>query len=309
MDLVQLKYFVNVVELQSITRAASALHVAQPAISRQIRALEDELGVTLLYRYSRGVEATEAGVRLLERARVLLRLAAETRLSVQAATREVTGTVRVGFPPSVGASLIARVAAKFRLEYPMANVNLLEGYSVPLRDGLLSDNLDLAVLTDPRGNPLLRHTPLYRESLWAFYLSGARHPGRQSSGPLRLEDLRNVELIMPGPANRLRDTLDRAIQEIGLSLNVIVQSESLAVTRVLLMRGIGVHVSPYTALEQDIVSGNLDGRQIGDLWVTRVLVRRVDRPLTLAQQKFIETLENEVQALVKRSNGMILESE
>src|SRR5439155_21992618 len=98
LDLIQLKYFLRVAELRSFSKAADALHVAQPAITRQIRLLEEELGVALFHRHSRGSEPTEAGRLLEARAAALLRLAEQTRVDVVSRARAPTGTVRVGFP-------------------------------------------------------------------------------------------------------------------------------------------------------------------------------------------------------------------
>lgn len=304
MDLTQLKYFLKVVELRSMTKAAQALHIAQPAITRQIRQLEEELGVELLLRHSRGAEPTEAGLQLQAGAAAMLRLAAETRSTVQASSQQVVGTVRVGFPPSVGASLVAQAATTFRQAHPMADLVLDEGYSTQLRDALLSDRLDIAVLTDAPANPLLHQSPLYEESLWVFY-----HPGHKVAGSrkasLAVRSLRDLALIQPSPDNTLRRLLEHAARAEGFALNVIMQSESLAVTRGLLANAAGAHVSPYTALQDDLGAGTLEGRQIDGLWVTRSLARRVDRPMTLAQQKFIIALQDEVGALRSSAPDMI----
>lgn len=305
MDLVQLKYFLKVVELRSMTKAAQALHVAQPAITRQIRQLEEELGVELLHRHSRGAEPTEAGLQLQVGAQAMLRLASETRATVQATTQQVIGTVRVGFPPSVGAALVAQAAAAFRCAHPMAELILDEGYSARLRDALLSDRLDIAVLTDAPANPLLHQTPLYEESLWVFYPHGSTIPSQTRGENLPLRSLRDQALIQPGPDNTLRQLIEHAARTEGFVLNVVMQSESLAVTRGLLASSVGAHVSPYTALQVDLQAGALDGQQIEGMWVTRSLARRVDRPLTLAQQKFIGALQDQVGALKVSAPGMI----
>ncbi|WP_175202101.1 LysR family transcriptional regulator [Achromobacter insolitus] len=305
MDLVQLRYFLKVVELRSITKAAEALHIAQPAVTRQIRQLEEELGVQLLSRHSRGAEPTAAGLQLKAGAQAMLRLAQETRTNVQASADQVVGVIRIGFPPSVGAALIARSAATFRTQYPLTSVELHEGYSTALRDALLSDKLDIAVLTDATPNPLLEITPLYEECLWVFYKPGLiRLPGRKSAA-IPLEALREVPLVQPGPENTLRRLLERTAQNGGFNLTVVLQSESLSVIRSLLEYEAGAHVSPYTALEPELKAGSIEGRQIEGLWVTRSLARRVDRPMTTAQEKFMGTLRQRICELTALAAGML----
>src|SRR3546814_19561694 len=105
MDLRQLRTFLHVAELGSLGRAAERLRVAQPALGRQIRLLEEELGVPLFTRHGRGMAPTPAGRILLDRASALLRLVADTRAEVSAERDAVKGTVSLGVPPNVGAVL------------------------------------------------------------------------------------------------------------------------------------------------------------------------------------------------------------
>src|SRR3954468_11508887 len=138
MDLVQLKYFLRVAELRSFSKAADVLHVAQPAITRQIRLLEEELGVALFHRHSRGSEPTEAGQLLEIRAAELLRMADQTRVDVVSRAVVPTGTVRIGFPPSVGNLLLGSPVAAYHAKYPGVLISLVEGYNQVLQEWMLS---------------------------------------------------------------------------------------------------------------------------------------------------------------------------
>lgn len=127
MDLRALRYFLSVAQLGSITRAAQALNVAQPALSRQIRKLEEELGVTLLLRRPRGVELTPAGARLLERAEAVFRSLREAAEELRSDTMEGVGRISLGVPPAMGVMLVPELMRRFRAAQPRAALHVREG--------------------------------------------------------------------------------------------------------------------------------------------------------------------------------------
>ena len=116
MDIKQLRYFMGVLEAKSITKAAEQLYVAQPALGLQIRKLEEELGVELFVRHSRGVTATEAGILLSQHARVLLRQFARARQELLDFAKSPHGRVAIGLTPTGDAVLVAELAARCRTD-------------------------------------------------------------------------------------------------------------------------------------------------------------------------------------------------
>lgn len=303
MHLIQLRYFLKVAELRSFTKAAEALHIAQPAVTRQIQQLEEELGVQLLLRHSKGAEPTEAGLRLRAGAEAMLRLATETRAQVLASASDVVGDLRVGFPPSVGATVIASAAARFHTTYPAVRLRLGEQYSNALRDALLDDELDLAIITNPIDHPQLDLQHLYVESLWVIY--GPRLNSAFQGSEISLAQLANYPLIQLRHGNNISELIDSHARAQQLQFKVSVEAESLPVIKALLKAGSAVHVSPYTAYEQELRAGELAGKQLEGLHVTRCLARRIDRPRTLAQTAFVTTLLAEVNALAAASGGLV----
>ena len=119
MDLKQLRYFVHIAELGSFTRAASFLSVAQPALSRQIRALEVELRQTLFERNGRGIKLTEPGKRLLARSRGILQQVDNAREDMESARGAASGHLAIGLAPSVSRALTAPLVAAFRERFPV----------------------------------------------------------------------------------------------------------------------------------------------------------------------------------------------
>ncbi|WP_299795486.1 LysR family transcriptional regulator [Ramlibacter sp.] len=299
MDLTQLKYFLRVAELRSFSKAADALHVAQPAITRQIRLLEEELGVPLFHRHSRGSEPTEAG-RLLEvRAAALLRMADQTRIDVISRAQVPTGTVRIGFPPSVGNLLIGSTVARYRAHYPDVLVSLAEGYNQVLQEWMLSDRLDVAVMTEFHSHPLLESRLLFEEGLWLLGPAG----GEQRS--YAIADLRQLPLIQTSHHNSLRMLLEKAAAAHGFALNIVIQAEALDVIKQLVRRGVGYHVTPYSVVGGDADGGSFSGGPVQALSISRHLVWRTDRPRTVAISEMNRMLIEQLQIAASARGALI----
>lgn len=303
MDLIQLKYFCKVAELKNFTKASAALHVAQPAITRQIQMLEDELGLPLLFRHSRGAEPTEAGARLRNGAEAIFRLISQTRADVISSSATVCGSLRIGFPPSVGDLLVGSTVAAYRRQFPGVSLSLHEGYSHGLRDALLADKLDMAILTGDEPNPLLFTSRLFDEQLWLLEPPNAMPTS--TGRAFIFAEVAARELVQPSISNTMRQLLERNAAEQGLTLQVKVEAEALHVIKGLVRRGVGSHVSPYSAVSRDIESGEFKGGPLADLSVSRFLARRVDRPTSLALQKFHSILMEHLVEVAQRSGAAI----
>jgi LysR family nitrogen assimilation transcriptional regulator len=302
MDFAQLRYFERVATLRSVSKAARELRVSQPAITRQIRLLEDELGVALLTRHSRGVEPTEAGSRLSDGAQGILRLIEHTRDEVLAKAAAPTGSIAIGFPPSIGDLVIAATVASYRAQYPGVTIHLLEAYSDVLREWLLSAKIDVAVMTALEPNPLLSVEPLYEEDVW---LISSTPILKGSAKRVSLRSVLNRPLIQTNRANIMRQILERAAAATDVELNVIVEAEALTVIKQLVSRGLGSHVSLYSAVIRDAQRGDFYGAPIQDLSMSRVISYRVDRPVTRALLELIRMLRDELKRGAAVSGGCI----
>src|SRR4051812_1080242 len=136
MNLRQLKYFVGVVEAGNMTRAAEQFHVAQTALGMQIRQIEEDLGVALLVRHSRGVEPTKAGSLLHARALTILKLVEETRREVSACEREDSEAIRLGITPALMLTSGPEIVLTVREKHPQVLLSLIEGMSHVLIEAL-----------------------------------------------------------------------------------------------------------------------------------------------------------------------------
>ena len=166
MELRTLRYFVQVAEVESFSRAGERLRVAQPALSRQIRKLEHELGQRLFLRIGRRIELTEAGRLLLARAQALLQQAANLADEVRTATSDLTGTVRVGISPAVSELLAPIVLEGCGQDHPKLRIHFVEGFSRLIMEQLLNQELTLCLLHNPPAHAALSVHPIVLDSMY-----------------------------------------------------------------------------------------------------------------------------------------------
>lgn len=234
MNLNQLETFVHVAEHGSFSKAALVLGVAQPALSRQVRALETELHETLLLRNGRGVQLTEAGRRLLEHCQDILHLVARAKEDLQAQRHEPVGQITIAMPPTLARLHTLPLIQAFQAEMPRARLAIMEGFSVHLTEWLLTGRTDLALIYGPDALPALEILPLRRERICLL------SPKDQApAGPLSLEQLARLPLVMPQRGHTFRNLMESAAAMAGVQLNVVWEVSSVPAILDLVAAGIG----------------------------------------------------------------------
>jgi LysR family nitrogen assimilation transcriptional regulator len=241
MDLARLRYFVAVVEAGSFSRGAAALHMSQPALSRQVLLLEQEVGQALFVRTGRGAEATEAGLALLGHARAIAELTERARADMRDRHESPHGRVVIGLPPRVAHVLTADLVERFRARYPDAVICVVEGLSIRLREWLVAGSLDIAILFDPPASPQIQEETLAREPL---VLVGPQPLPRR----IRLADMAALPLVMPSGPNALRQLLERETRPRGLPLRIVAEVDSVQTMLSLVARSVSHTVLPQSAL-------------------------------------------------------------
>jgi len=275
MELRQLKYFVRVVELGSISRAALDLDLVQSALSQQISRLEGELSTRLLQRSPQGVTPTEAGVAFFREAQLTLRHADQ---AVRAAQQSrLSGTVTVGLAPTTAAVLGLPLMRAMRERYPDVRLHMLESLSGHLTTMLNARQLDLAVLFDSpiRASQNLQSArrwsvwPLLQEDL--FFIA-ARVPGRaRPNATIKMAQLQPERLILPTGPHGLRSTLDAAFARAGVTPQVVLEIDSLAMLMEAVDAGLGTTLQPWSAVARfDDAALRFDMARITDEQVQRV---------------------------------------
>ncbi|WP_374675623.1 LysR substrate-binding domain-containing protein [Ideonella sp.] len=252
MNLKQLEYFVTVAELGSFSKAAVALDIAQPALSRQVRALEVDLRETLLRRNGRGVSLTDAGRRLFEHSVGILNRVAQAREDMGAQRDEPVGRITLGMPPSIGRQLTLPLIDGFRRQLPKARVAIVEGLSSHITEWLASGRIELGLLYNPEPSPSLTIEPLLEEPLCLVSAAG---PAAAERGPVPLRTLSRYPLVMPERQHVIRRLVESQATLAGLTLDIASEVSSIAAIIDLVAAGYGHAVLHASAV---IASGRAD---------------------------------------------------
>lgn len=235
MEMREIRTFLCVAQLKSFTRAASQLHVAQPALSRQIQKLEDEFGVRLFERHARGVRLTDAGVVLQKRAETLIRDLGGLHDDVRGAGGAARETLTIAVPPVAGSILFPPFLAAIQTRLPHVAVHLLEGVSAALQAWILDERVDLAILHNAPPLPNLEVQPLVRERMVVV----GPQDGILGDRPCRLQDLQGLPLILPAHPHFNRLLIEQAATQHNLRLTIAIEVDGIGMTRELVARGFG----------------------------------------------------------------------
>lgn len=301
MDLKQLEYFVRVAELGSFTRAAIALDVAQPALSRQVRLLEVELRQNLLTRNGRGAVPTEAGKLLLAHGRGILHQVERAREELGRVRGSLAGRVAVGLPTSLARVLTVPLTRAFRQQMPDATISISEGLSVAMQESLVNGRLDIAVLYNAQPSAEIEIAPLLEEDL---VLVQARPPGLQEDpapGPISLMAVAQLPLVIPSRPNAIRMHVESEMASIGCRLKIALEIDGVSAILDLVADGAGSAVLSRNAVANSVRPSAFSVQTIHEpVLRTKVsLATSSLRPATLTQQATLALLRQTVEQIVK----------
>lgn len=258
MEIRQFQYFTAVVREGSFGRAARALHISQPALSKQVHALEMELGVELLIRGTDGVRPTEAGRRLTEMSDSLLDYLASIRDAVRAAPAQIVGNVSVGVSPSLLPVLADSLRQVFAAAHPAVRLQIIEASPMFLMDWIDLGRLDVGLFSrwPPFDeNDRLLYTDIGGDEVM-LVMSPALAPDDVST-PATAESLRAAPLALtPGYRNLVRRLFVDAVPE-----DLGVEIDSIHMIHSLVLRGQYASVLPRAFVADDIDAGNIVARK------------------------------------------------
>lgn len=269
MDFRQLRAFVSVADTGSVTRAAQLLHIVQPAVSRQLKLLEEDIGTSLFDRSRNGMELTPAGHTLLIYARRALNELDRARAEISPYQGEIGGIVTIGLLPSTCDVLSSPLVQMVGTAYPGIRVRIVTGYVGTLQGWLESGEVDLALIYHPKKSQAIRTQTLLEEDLWVVGLPADKlRPNR----PVPLAKLVNKRIVVPSSPHGLRSLVDHACAVNGLELKVVVETNALSVQKNLVLGGHGLTILPLIAVIKDVKQGLLSAAPIADPKITRTVV-------------------------------------
>jgi LysR family transcriptional regulator, nitrogen assimilation regulatory protein len=295
-NLKQLTYFVKIVEAQNMTRAAEALHIAQPALSQQISLLEDALGVKLLSRSSRGIQATPQGDLLYRHAKTILRQVDNTRILLSKKDGEVTGNVSVGMPSSTAKLLALRLMRLVKERHPSIVLEIVDVPSADLTSLVAHGRVDFSLVPDPQKPKNMDFLPLFREELYLMTCPGTI----AASGKVSLKKIAALPLILPSLPNTLRSRLEHAFLKRNLAVNLFGEASTSAILIPAVRAGLAATILPYSSAHEEIGNGHVQMHAIdGDFGRDVYLCTSNTLPVSPATSTVIALCHMALQELIE----------
>lgn len=298
MDTHRLKYFLRIAEERSITRAAALLGIAQPALSRQLQLLEDDLGVTLFTRTRRGVELTEAGERLrASTAGPVWQL----ELAVQYAgtpLARLDRTLRLGLPETTVDLLAAPLLTSLTTVFPEATFSVTVGSTDQLVEAMLKGAVDVALI-----NPVPDERVFYRELLAEqLFLIGGPETSLESTRAVAFADVVALPLVVPRSSSGVGVALQNAALRAKVTFSHRTTTDSVAVMKNVIEAGIAFGILPRSACSREIDDGRLRFASIADTALSQRIGVAATEQLDLPREvsvKIGDTIREEVTMLIK----------
>lgn len=295
----QLRYFVEIARCRSFSRAAEHLSVAQPALSQNIAALEDEFGARLFERHARGVDLSPPGERLFARAVQLLASFDALKDEVDGLDPRPSGPVRLVIAGALATLVVAPLLRAMAEGFPGIDLSISEGLSSECRIQLESGQAHLALMPSASELHGMESLPLFEER---FMLFGAYRAMRGLPKEMSFADVARLPLTAPDRAHDLRKVMERAAASSGVQLDVRYELNSPAMLVAVVKEGLAHAVLPHSACHEAMAAKSIAARAVTAPELTRIqaLVWPHDRTLSPAAAAVRDTLVRIVDDLVTR---------
>lgn len=272
LDPEQLRNFLHVLDVGTLSAASRRAHVTQPALSRQMKLLEEEVGVQLFDRTGRGMRPTLEGRRLELKARPLL--AELDNLAREFNNAPISGPLTLAVSPSLGMTWTAQVVKAFRKEYPLIDLRVVVTLSGSMGEAIWRGKFDLGLLHSPAASGGLMTADLWDEE--AYFLCLRSHPHAKASS-ITCQNVLKSPLILPSSQHGVRALLEKQASRLGQSVNLEMEIDSVQLGMELVSQGVGNMV--------------LTGRATSDIGARKLVAVPIRRPRLVrsAQLAAVET--------------------
>lgn len=287
-DIAELLTFIKVAETSSFSEAGDQLFVTQPAISKRVASLENSLGVKLFDRIGRQVQLTEAGIRLLPKARKMAEDLQDIKRSMTLQMQDVSGELRLSTSHHVGLHRLPKSLKRFQEDFPSAHLEIEFVQSEEAYQDVLKGRAELAVITlSNKENPLIESLPIWSDPLACVVSKD--HPLALSKN-LSLIELAQHACVLPNKNTFTRQIAEQAFGKQGLKPQVRMNTNNLETLAMLVNIGWGWSLLPSTLVDEKLAVLNLP-----DLNVERKLgvIHHKQRTLSRAAIAFIELLKSD----------------
>ena len=291
MELRQLEAFITVARRESFTRAAAELHLTQPAVTRQIAALEVELQALLFDRLGKRIQLTGAGETLLGYAEHILRLTDEAREALEELTAGRAGRIAIGAASTLATYVLPPLLTQFRQEHPGIELSLRTGLSARVRELVLSGVVDIGLVTT-EGEPTQQDGVLTSESLGVYETVLAVPPGHVLATQLTttVAELSGEPLLAMTTGTNLRTYAEHILADAGVAARVAMELDSVEAIKRMVEAGLGISLLPRVAVASEVAAGRLVALTLTGVPLPErhiVLLRRRDKQVTVPLLAFI----------------------
>ncbi|MGA0570006.1 LysR family transcriptional regulator [Variovorax sp. VNK109] len=269
MDLKQLRAFLTVSEVGSVTRAAELLNLVQPTVSRQLQLLEEDMGTPLFERGARRMTLTAAGKTMVEYTRRILNEVARAKAEIRPEGGSVAGIVSIGLLASTSDLLSTPIVSAISNAYPQIRPRIVVGYAGHLVELLENGEVDFALLYDQKNTPALHVTTLIEEELWVV---GPVSANLRRSRPVQPNQLALQRFVLPSAPYGLRALIEQAVSLMQVQLDVVAETDSLSVQKNLVMNGHGWTILPAASVSEDVAQKRLSATTFAGLPLRRKIV-------------------------------------
>jgi DNA-binding transcriptional LysR family regulator len=254
MEIRRLRYFARVAEDGSLTKASGVLRIAQPALTRQVRLLEKELGVSLFNRTARGMQLTEEGEYLRSSVAGPLRALELALQNVRSLSPRIEGNFALGMPSSLGSILAAPLVMHMNADFPNIKLRIMEGITGSLIDWLHRGMLDFALLEEESRDERLTDRAVMSERLMLIGSAGsALEPKRATT----FERLLQLPLILPTHHLGIRGLFNDALTRSRGNADVRFEADSAKLIKELVTAGLGYSLLPFSYFRREYEAGTL----------------------------------------------------
>lgn len=309
MDARSLRYFSMVAQEGSFSRAADRLHVAQPALSQQIKKLEGDLGAQLLRRTGRGAVPTDAGLKLLAHALEILQRIDAAREELRGEAAEPIGRVTVGMSQSMAMILTAPLVRTVTADWPKVSLHVMECGTGYIPGWLRTGQLDLGLTFRAGSAAHVDFEPLAHEDLLLIgapnaFAGNARKNRKRTMAEVPLKALGTYPLVLPARLHSLRELIDHSAERAGVELNVIAEVDAMPQLKDLAMQGIAYSILSYSAVRQELSEGRLAAARIVRPSIARsvYLCRLAGAPQSIAARKVGNLIRDIVRSQVEEGH-------
>jgi DNA-binding transcriptional LysR family regulator len=292
MDLDNLKTFLEVARLGSFSRAAEKVLRSQPAVSAQIRQLEQEYGKRLFDRNAKSVRLTPAGEIVFDYAQQLLTLQTRAQQAVAEQDGIRSGTLSIGANEGTFLYVLPRVLAKYHKQFPKVKISVYRSFTHKVTTKVEEGAVDLGILTMPVKSPSLEVIPVFRDRI--LLMAGSASPlfGKKTA---TLEEFAAQPIILPKTGS-IRKLMEKNLRPFRDNLNVTMELTSVVMIKRFVRAGFGVSLICRSFAAENVQRGEVKLLQIEglDLWRELALVYRKDRSLPLIASAFVEVARKEL---------------